>query len=174
MASDGQWIPIRYSLQKKSGDSHVVRTGIITAGVAVFAWPVAPAFLLMKGKDVTINKGVTFDIYTDSPHVIAAASPAPAVLVAQTTTPAPALNTPEAGSATGSASVTITAPVGAAEIEVDGAFVGNTPTTVQLSSGIHQIAVRSGNQTWTRKLQVTAGSNVSLSAALSASTLVGQ
>src|SRR5437763_16019606 len=63
---DGEWIPLRYTVSKKTGQSDATRNGIITAGVAVVFWPAAPLVLLAKGKDVTINKGVTFDVFTDS------------------------------------------------------------------------------------------------------------
>jgi uncharacterized Zn finger protein len=32
---DGDWVPLRYSVTKKNGESHAVRTGVITAGAAV-------------------------------------------------------------------------------------------------------------------------------------------
>ena len=54
--------PLRYTVTKKSGQSHAVRTGIITAGVAAVFWPAAPAMLLWKGQDVNINRGVAFDV----------------------------------------------------------------------------------------------------------------
>src|SRR5438874_4808917 len=38
-AIDGEWLPLRYEVNKKSGESHAVRTGVITAGVAVVFWP---------------------------------------------------------------------------------------------------------------------------------------
>jgi hypothetical protein len=60
-AADGEWIPLRYTINKKSGGSHAVSTGVLTAGAAVLFWPAAPAFLLIKGKDVTLNKGMVFD-----------------------------------------------------------------------------------------------------------------
>src|SRR5690349_7079678 len=71
-AMDGQWIPLRYTLNKKNGESHAVRTGVITAGVAAAFWPAAPVFLLMKGKDTNINQGVIFYAYTDQNHMLAA------------------------------------------------------------------------------------------------------
>src|SRR3954468_13289153 len=54
-AVDGEWIPLRYTVNKQSGGSHAVSTGVLTAGAAVLFWPAAPAFLLIKGKDVAIN-----------------------------------------------------------------------------------------------------------------------
>ena len=76
---DNQWIPLRYSVTKKSGQSHAVSTGILTAGVAAVFWPAAPVFLLRKGADITINRGTAFDVFTDANHVMnpAAAPSAP-------------------------------------------------------------------------------------------------
>ncbi len=166
-ATDNQWVPLRYSVTKKSGESHAVRTGVITAGVAVAFWPAAPVMLLMKGKDIVINKGVGFDVYTDTNHIMgstAAVSQA-ASSAGQTTVPAQ-FSPPGAGGAGGSATVTITSTVAGADIEVDGAFVGSTPTTLQLNAGSHRIVVKGNNKSWERTLQVSSGSNISLNATL--------
>ncbi|MEO8125855.1 MAG: PEGA domain-containing protein [Bryobacteraceae bacterium] len=167
-AVDNEWIPLRYSLQKKSGQSHAVRTGVITAGVAVVFWPAAPVMLLMKGKDITINKGVTFDVFTDSSRTVSEAHKGP---VRQTTAePAPRQTAPppvrQASPAleTGTASVTVISSKAGADIEVDDVFVGSTPTTVQLKPGQHSVSVKAGGKVWQRTLQVTAGSTVSLNA----------
>jgi hypothetical protein len=173
-AADGEWIPIRYSLQKKSGESHAVRTGIITAGVAIAFWPAAPVMLLMKGKDININKGVSFDVFTDTTHVVARTASAPAAGAAPGAPTAPAQNSPSQGSAPGSATVTITASTAGADIEVNGAFMGNTPTTLQLAAGTHQITVRNGPHSWARTIQVTGGSTVSLHAVLTQAASVAQ
>lgn len=46
-----------------------------------------------------------------------------------------------------------------ADIEVDGAFVGNTPSTINLASGVHEISIKKkGFADWHRKLTVTGGS----------------
>jgi hypothetical protein len=53
-----------------------------------------------------------------------------------------------------------------ADIEVDGNFVGNTPSTVSVAQGSHEISVKKkGFETWNRKMSVTGGS-VHLSAEL--------
>ena len=45
-----------------------------------------------------------------------------------------------------------------ADIEIDGAFVGNTPSMVSIAPGSHQIAARKkGFTSWTRSLNVTGG-----------------
>ncbi|MGA9707537.1 MAG: PEGA domain-containing protein, partial [Candidatus Sulfotelmatobacter sp.] len=54
-----------------------------------------------------------------------------------------------------------------ADIEVDGSFVGNTPSDVQVAEGDHTVTVKkSGFKDWERKLKVTAGSSVHLNAEL--------
>jgi hypothetical protein len=54
-----------------------------------------------------------------------------------------------------------------ADIEVDGSFVGNTPSDVQTTEGEHTVSVKkSGFKDWERKLKVTAGSSVHLNAEL--------
>jgi hypothetical protein len=53
-----------------------------------------------------------------------------------------------------------------ADIEVDGMFVGNAPSTIQLAAGVHKIVVRLGSNVWQRDLQASGGT-VSINAALS-------
>lgn len=50
-----------------------------------------------------------------------------------------------------------------ADIEVDGNFVGNTPSLIEVTPGEHSVVVKkAGYKTWERKLKVTGGSvNVS-------------
>src|SRR5262249_32452777 len=147
--ANNQWIPLRYTVTKKSGQSHAVSTGILTAGVVVF-WPAAPVFLLRKGNDITINRGTAFEVFTDANH-----TGGPAAAAAAGNAPAPA-----------GAAISVTSPVAGAEIEVDGVFVGNTPTTVQLSSGSHRVVVKHGVKSWQRTLQVNSGSTITLNATL--------
>jgi hypothetical protein len=54
-----------------------------------------------------------------------------------------------------------------ADIEVDGSFVGNTPSDVQVTEGDHTVTVKkAGFKDWERKLKVTGGSSVRLNAEL--------
>jgi hypothetical protein len=54
-----------------------------------------------------------------------------------------------------------------ADIEVDGSFVGNTPSDVQVADGEHTVAVKkTGFKDWERKLKVSSGSSVHLNAEL--------
>ena len=54
-----------------------------------------------------------------------------------------------------------------ADISIDGKFVGNTPSTLQLPVGDHTIVVtRSGYKTWERTIAATAGGNVTVNAVM--------
>jgi hypothetical protein len=65
-----------------------------------------------------------------------------------------------------SAKVSVASTPSGADIEVDGNFVGNTPSTIDLAVGEHSIAVKkSGYKDWERKMKVTGGT-INLSAEL--------
>jgi len=165
----GEWLPVRYTLTKKAGDSKAVSTGVITAGVAVAFWPAAPFVLLRKGKDIDINKGVAFDVFIDGNHTV---GPAPAPVSVTQNVPAvrpPAA--PSAPTASGElAAVTVNSNEPGADIEVNGSFVGNAPSTLKLAPGQYAITVRKGMQVWQRNLQVTAG-DVTLNATFESAAL---
>jgi hypothetical protein len=73
----------------------------------------------------------------------------------------PALAAPAGGK------LSVTSAPDSADIELDGNFVGNTPSDVQVSEGDHTVAVKkSGFKNWERKLKVSAGSSVHLNAEL--------
>jgi hypothetical protein len=113
----------------------------------------------MKGKDVTVNKGMVVDVFTDQKYVLQAKAPAPA----------PAAQPVQLASAAPMgqpATVKIDADVPGAEIEIDGAFVGSTPATLQLTPGMHTVAVKRGAKEWKRAMQVQAGSSVNVLAGL--------
>jgi hypothetical protein len=164
--ADNQWISLRYTVTKKSGQSHAVSTGILTAGVAAVFWPAAPVFLLRKGADITINRGTAFDVFTDANHTMNTAAPAMLPTNSAAVTLPVAAPAARIASAAENAALSVTSPVASAEIEVDGVFVGNTPTILHLPPGPHRIIVKSGIKAWERTVQVTAGSTVSLNAAL--------
>jgi hypothetical protein len=150
-APDGGKVRVRYTLLKKEGGSHAVRTGIITAGVAVLFWPAAPFMLLAHGKDVVIPKGTTYEVFTDAKYTAKVET-------------APAPTAPTAPS--GTTAVAVTSDPTGADIEVDGMFVANTPSTLQLTAGQHAIKVSKGAKSWQRSINVVPGSNLNLSATL--------
>jgi PEGA domain-containing protein len=93
-----------------------------------------------------------------------AAAAAAAKSAAQPAAAATATAAPSAPS-TGKLSI-VSIPDGA-DIEVDGSFVGNAPSDVQVSEGEHTVAVKkTGFKDWQRKLKVSAGSSVRLNAEL--------
>jgi hypothetical protein len=56
------------------------------------------------------------------------------------------------------ASLHVSSQPSGADIEVDGNFVGSTPSTIQLSSGDHTVTVKKGGyKTWERKMKATGG-----------------
>ena len=56
---------------------------------------------------------------------------------------------------------------GGADIELDGNFVGSTPSDIEVTEGEHSIVVKkNGFKVWERKLKVVVGSNVQLNPGL--------
>jgi hypothetical protein len=136
--------------QNAKGGGH---TGAMTAGMvgtAIVFFPAAPLLLFIHGKDITIPKGtevtafVSGDMRLDMARFAAAGAPssiASVAAVAQT------------------ASLTVDASIPNCDIEIDGSFVGNTPSTLTVTPGKHEIAVKkTGYAPWTRSMMVGAGS----------------
>ncbi len=161
VAVDGSSIPLRYSPTKREGGSKAATTGVLAAGAAIVFWPAAPVLLLMKGKDVTINKGVGFDVFTDSRFTLQ--PKATTIAPAGSTTVQPGSPGAPAGQP---ATVTIKSDPDGADIELDGSFIGNTPTTLQIPPGPHSIAVVKGSAKWERLIQIQPGANLTLNATL--------
>jgi hypothetical protein len=100
------------------------------------------------------------------------AKAAPSEPTTGNTNPISATSSSPVQTATSSASVSgaklavASAPDGG-DIEIDGNFVGNTPSEVQVTEGNHTIVVKkAGFKDWERTMKVSAGSNVHLNAAL--------
>jgi hypothetical protein len=65
------------------------------------------------------------------------------------------------------ANVTVKSTPQGADINVDGKFMGSTPSTIQLSPGEHLVSVeKQGLRPWQRTMTVTAGGSVTLDATL--------
>jgi hypothetical protein len=78
-----------------------------------------------------------------------------------------AMPAPSAPPTTATGKLSITTIPDGADIEVDGSFVGNAPSEVQLPDGDHTVTLRkAGFKDWARKLKVSSGSNVRLNAEL--------
>lgn len=158
-AADGEFVPLRYTPFKKNGEGKGITTGVLTAGAAVVFWPAAPLFLLMKGKDAVINKGITVDVFTDADHTLKSAT--------YRSAPSVTSLSPGAGAAD-LVPVTIEADLDGADVEIDGNFVGSAPTTRGLAPGNHTVSVREGSAVWQRTILVQAGDSLRLRAKLAA------
>jgi len=70
----------------------------------------------------------------------------------------PPAQTPEAPKPQSSPKLSISSIPDGADIEVDGSFMGNTPSAVELSPGEHTVSVKkSGYKPWERKIKLTGG-----------------
>ncbi len=97
---------------------------------------------------VLFKKGCDAGILDGCNSLESVGSPAPA--------PVPTLDA--ALQVASQASVSIDSSPSGADIEIDGAFVGDTPSTVSIASGTHQIAVKKkGFKDWSKALTVTGG-----------------
>ena len=62
----------------------------------------------------------------------------------------------------------VSATTQGAEIELDGLFAGNAPSTIQVAAGVHALTVKNGSAQWTRQINVTGGSMLTIEAKLGA------
>jgi hypothetical protein len=152
------------SVKGGNGGGHTVAmtAGIVATGIVFF--PAAPFFLFIKGKDITLPKGAEFTAYVNGDMKLDFAK-------FQPPGPAPAqdmsANSQSQSAITTSAKLQVDSTPPGADIEVDGSFVGNTPSEVQVTDGDHTVVVKkSGFKDWQRKLKSSAGSSVHLSAEL--------
>jgi hypothetical protein len=171
---DGEKATLR-AVKESQGGSH---TGIMAGGMvatSLIVWPAAPVFLLMHGKDVTIPKGTEVTAYISGDVKLDPAKFQPAPLVPAATSDSVTQQVPSASpSATPNAGPTGTTPVSpdqgaaaelevsstpdGADIEIDGNFVGSTPSTLGVAAGPHQISVRkAGFMPWERTITVSSG-----------------
>lgn len=157
---DGQKAALSATKNAKGGG----HTGAMAAGMvgtALVFFPAAPLLLFIHGKDITIPKGtevtafVAGDMKLDMTKFAAGGMAGDA---SPSATPA----------ASTSASLTVDSSITGADIEVDGSFVGSTPSTISVQPGQHTITVKKkGYADWSRTMNVS-GSGVHVSADLEA------
>jgi hypothetical protein len=142
---DGEKVALRAVKEGKGGGHVGAMTGAMVATSIVF-FPAAPLFLFMHGKDITIPKGtevtafVNGDVALDLAKFRPAGSPVAVAVVAQETLEF------------------ISNPAGA-DIEVDGSFVGTTPSSITVSPGDHAVTIRkAGYKAWERRMKTSSGS----------------
>lgn len=149
---DQEKVALRATQENKGGGHVGAMTGAIVATSIVF-FPAAPLFLFIHGKDITIPAGTEITAFVEGDMHLNMANFVPA--------PPPASNAPASASSPSAAvqaSLAIDSAPPGADIEIDGAFVGNTPSTVPVAPGTHQITVKKkGFSDWTKALNVTGG-----------------
>ena len=148
---DQEKVALRATQENKGGGHVGAMTGAIVATSIIF-FPAAPLFLFIHGKDITIPQGTEITAFVEGDmHLnMANFADAPASSV-----PIPASAAP---AAVAQATLVIDSIPPGADIEIDGAFVGNTPSTVAVAPGSHQIVVKKkGFTDWTKTLNVTGG-----------------
>lgn len=143
---DGEKVPLRAVKEMKGGGHVGAMTGAMVATGIIF-FPAAPLFLFMHGKDITIPKGTEITAYINgnTPLEIAKFQDKPAV---------PMASQPAAQSA----SVDLSSNPSGADIEIDGKFMGNTPSSIPVPSGDHAVKIsKPGFATWERTITVSGG-----------------
>jgi|HubBroStandDraft_6_1064221.scaffolds.fasta_scaffold254033_2 hypothetical protein len=152
------------ALRAVKGGNGGGHTGVMVGGMvatAIVFFPAAPLFLFMHGKDISIPKGTEITAYVSGDMTLDIANFQPS---------APANAPVQSVAATGAnadGKLQVESDPSGADIEVDGSFVGNTPSDVQVTDGEHTVTVKkTGFKDWERKLKVSGGSNVHLNAEL--------
>lgn len=152
---DGEKVPLRAVKDVKGGGHTGAMTGAMV-GTAIVFFPAAPLFLFMHGKDITIPKGTEITAYINGDTRLEegkfkAAKPDTVAAASVTTT---------------TALMDISSTPSGADIEIDGKFVGSTPSSINVAPGDHDIVVKkTGFTAWQKKMSVSAG-HITLSAEL--------
>ncbi len=159
---DGEKAALRAVKEMKGGGHTGAMTGGIVATSLVF-FPAAPFFLFMHGKDISIPKGTEITAYINGDLKLELAKFQSSGPGATQVANSPSITVVPSTSA----KVQLESTPPGADIQLDGSFVGNTPSDVQVPDGEHSIVVKkSGFKDWERKLKVNAGSTIHLNAEL--------
>jgi hypothetical protein len=151
--NDGEKAALRAVKDVKGGGHTGAMTGAMV-GTAIVFFPAAPLFLFMHGKDITIPKGTEITAFINGDTRLDQAK------FQGVKTDASTANTVAA------ALLDLVSTPPGADIEIDGKFVGSTPSSISVSPGDHDIAVKkSGFADWNRKVTVSSG-HVNISAEL--------
>jgi len=159
--ADGQKAALRATKEAKGGG----HTGAMTAGIVatgLIFWPVAPFFLFMHGKEITIPKG------TEVPTFVSGNFPLDVAKFQQAGSLDKQQVSSQAAQDTSEAEIDVNSKPAGADIELDGTFVGSTPSSIGVSTGDHTVALKKGGfKLWERKIKVTTG-KIQISAELEA------
>lgn len=146
-AADGSNIRLRASSNRKGDD----KTGTVIVGTVLLS----PLFLIMRGKDIEIARGTAINAYVDGDREIAHPSATPTTVGGSK------------GEFSGKATLAIRSNPDGADVTLDGKFMGNTPSTIQVAPGDHLITVGlAGHTSWQRSVSLNEGSSVTINATL--------
>ncbi len=139
---NGDKVALRAVSEQKGGSHTGAMTGAMVA-TSLIVWPAAPFFLFMKGKDISIPQGTEITAFVDGDMHLDMAK----------------FGSPDAGAvAAAQTSLSVDSTPAGADIEVDGNFVGSTPSAVPVSLGTHEITVhKRGYSSWSRRMNVSGG-----------------
>jgi len=160
-AADGSNVRLRASSMRKGDD----KTGTVIVGTVLLS----PLFLIMRGKDVSIAKGTAVVAYVDGDRDVGLprAGVSPAATAASAATPADPSSASTGTRSVELATVVVKSDPDGADISVDGKFVGNAPSTMQLQPGDHVVLMeKPGFRSWQRSITLTSGGIVTLNGAL--------
>jgi hypothetical protein len=142
---DGGKAMLRATAGGKGGGHVGAMTGAMV-GTAIVFFPAAPLFLFIHGKDITIPKGTEVTAFVQGDMKLDMAKFAPAGTAVAS------------AQATAASGLTVESNVPNCDIEVDGSFMGSTPSTLSLAPGKHEIVVKKTNyQDWSRNMMVGSG-----------------
>lgn len=155
---DGEKAALRATKEAKGGG----HTGAMTAGIvatAIVFWPAAPFFLFMHGKDITIPKGTEFSTFIEGNfHFDLAKFQQGAIVGSQAQVVSAQSGQSPQTPALANAELEVRSTPDDADILLDDAFVGSTPSTVGVSTGDHVLKVnKNGYKTWQRNIRITTG-----------------
>jgi len=150
---DGEKVALR-GVKETSGGGH---TGAMTGGIvaaAIVAWPAAPFFLFMHGKDTTIPKGTEITAYTDGEikldrQRLLAKQPAPVSDPGQPAAPLPQAPATPSSAAPAAAQAQTAAPVAAPEPAGTAAMTRSMPLRDEMQQDIG-IFLEKGLHLWSR------------------------
>jgi hypothetical protein len=168
--ANGEKVALRAVKESKGGGY----TGAMTVGTVA---PTTPLSLFKTGKDVAIPKGTEITAYVNGEIKLdrekLSVAPAPAANPApETAVPVVSASTaPPPAAKRRAASIAISSDPASADIELNGKFIGNTPSTVEIPPGPTNITVKkSGFRFWSRTLDLSEGASISLRAELERET----
>ena len=145
---------------KGGGHTGAMVGGMVATSIVFF--PAAPFFLFMHGKDISIPKGTEITAYVNGDMKLDIA------MFQQNSASQPsASETSNSAANTTTGKLRVESDPSGADIEIDGSFVGNTPSDVQVAEGDHAVTVKkAGFQNWERKTKISGGSSVHINAGL--------